>query len=175
MLAVWVNDVFMILPPTVVLASNGYRLARPYFSAPLAPLSPPRPAGPWGAAVEDPESLAAFFWPASDIEFGRMHLGWLWQGEHHSYQAGMNDQGLAYSSTAVPHVVMNPHPERPLSWNRDHIWDSMLKGAATVADAVAIAESFDYTEGLWGQTMVTDPSGEVAVIGPGNDGELAIT
>jgi len=125
--------------------------------------------------IEDPQSLAAFFWPGSDTAFGRMHLGMLWQGEHHSYQAGMNDRGLAYSATAVPHVEMNPHPERPLSWNHDHIWDSMLKGAATVAEAVAIAQSFDYTEGLWGQTMVADTSGDVVVIGPGNDGELAIT
>ena len=132
--------------------------------------------GSWGhPGIENPESLAAFFWPRSDSTFGRMHFGWLWQGEHHSYQAGMNDQGLAYSATAVPHVAMNSHPERPLSWNDDHIWDSMLKGAATVTEAVAIAGSFDYTEGLWGQTMVADASGDVAVIGPGNDGELAIT
>jgi hypothetical protein len=51
----------------------------------------------------------------------------------------------------------------------------MLARAATVAEAVAIAESFDYTEGMWFQTMVADPSGDVAVIGPRNDGELAIT
>ena len=125
--------------------------------------------------IEDPQSLAAFFWPASGSTYGRMHIGMLWQGEHHSYQAGMNDQGLAYSATAVPHVEMNPHPERLLSWNHDHIWESMLKGAATVAEAVAIAQSFDYTEGLWAQTMVADTSGNVAVVGPGNDGELAIT
>lgn len=125
--------------------------------------------------IEDPESLAVFFWPAFESTHGRMHIGMLYQGEHHSYQAGMNDQGLAYSATAVPHVEMNPNPERPLSWNHDHIWDSMLKGAATVAEAVAIAQSFDYTEGLWFQTMVADTAGDVAVIGPGNDGELAIT
>ena len=132
--------------------------------------------GSWGhPGVEDPESLALFFWPASETAFGRMHIGMLWQRQHHSYQAGMNDQGLAYSATAVPHVEMKPHPERPLSWNDDHIWDSMLKGAANVAQAVAIARSFDYTEGLWGQTMIADASGDVAVVGPGNDGELAMT
>jgi hypothetical protein len=125
--------------------------------------------------IDDPASMAAFFWPSSETTFGRMHIGFLIEGEHHSYQAGMNDQGLAYSATAVPHVAMNPHPERPFSWNHDHVWDTMLGRAATAVEAVGIAESFDYTEGLWFQTMVADADGNVAVIGPGNDGELAIT
>jgi hypothetical protein len=122
----------------------------------------------------DPEDSMVFYYPAAEGIYGRMHLGWLWQGKYTSFQAGMNDQGLAYSVTAVPDTPMNPHPERPFSFAEDDFFNSLLKEASNVEEAIAHTLQFDF-ESWWGQFVFADASGDAAVIGPGPDGELAVT
>jgi len=122
----------------------------------------------------DPESAVMFFFPGVNGTYGRMHLGWLWQGTRNSYQAGMNDQGLAYGLTAVPNVELLPHPERPYRRGRDEYFDRLLATCVNVDDAIEYAYQFD-AEAMWFQIMFADASGAAAVIGPGPDGELAVT
>ena len=71
-------------------------------------------AGASHPLAKDPAGSIVFFLPASSTEYGRMHMGWLWQGKYRSFQAGMNDQGLAYALTAVPAVSLHRHPECPV-------------------------------------------------------------
>lgn len=122
----------------------------------------------------NPTGSMIFFLPAAPFQFGRMHLGWLWQGKYRSFQAGMNDQGLAYALTAVPDVSMNRHPERPFLHGRDSFYDRILRNAATVEEAIALTLEFDFPS-CWFQIQYADTTGTSAIISPGVDGEMAIT
>jgi len=122
----------------------------------------------------DPCRSLVFFRPASSEEYGRMHLGWLWQGKYRSFQAGMNEHGLAYSLTAVPEVQMKRHPERPFLHGRDSFYDRILRQAANVEEAIKVTLQFDFPS-VWFQILFADASGNAAVISPSADGELSIT
>ena len=124
--------------------------------------------------AKNPEGGMVFFLPASPDHFGRMHLGWLWQGKYRSFQAGMNDQGLAYALTAVPEVSMNRHPERPFLHGRDSFYDRILRNAATVEEAIDLTLQFDFPS-CWFQIQYADATGASAIISPGIDGEMAVT
>ncbi len=119
-------------------------------------------------------SYAFFRCGAEEGEYGRMHLGWLWQGEYPSFQAGMNDHGLAYGLTAVPEVAMNAHPERRFVHGRDTFYDWILRHAATVDEAIQETLQFDFSS-AWFQIQYADASGDSAVLSPAGDGEWAIT
>ena len=131
-------------------------------------------AGASHPLAKDPAGGMIFFLPASANHFGRMHLGWLWQGEYRSFQAGMNNQGLAYALTAVPDVSMNRHPERPFLHGRDSFYDRILRNAATVEEAIDLTLQFDFPS-CWFQIQYADATGSSAIISPGADGEMAIT
>lgn len=122
----------------------------------------------------DPESAAMFFFPAVEGQYGRMHLGWLWQGTRNSYQAGMNDQGLAYGLTAVPRTKLTPHPERRYEFGQDPFFDRLISTSANVEEAIEFTFQFSFEE-CWFQLMIADTTGNAVVIGPGDDGELAVT
>ncbi len=124
----------------------------------------------------DPTATYVFFLPGdpSRGELGRMHLGWLWQGKFRSFQAGMNKAGLAYSLTEVPERPMNPHPERPYVHGRDSFYDTILRNAATVDEAIAWTLRFDFST-VWFQILYADAAGDAAILSPGLDGEMAIT
>ena len=121
-----------------------------------------------------PADATVFFRIGAGSDYGRMHLGWLWQGEQVSFQAGMNDQGLAYALTAVPNTPMNPHPERPFTHGRDSFYDRILREAATVDEAIQETMEFDFTS-CWFQIQFADASGQSAILSPGSNGEFAIT
>ena len=122
----------------------------------------------------NPAASYAFFRTGNATEYGRMHLGWLWQGEHDSFQAGMNDHGLAYALTAVPDTPMAPHPERPFRHGRESFYDWILRKAATVDEAIAEVLRFDFAS-CWFQIQFADALGNSAILSPGSDGEFVIT
>jgi len=124
--------------------------------------------------AKNPEGGMVFLLPSSPGQFGRMHLGWLWQGKYRSFQAGMNDQGLAYALTAVPEVSMNRHPERPFLHGRDSFYDRILRKAATVEEAIDLTLQFDFPS-CWFQIQYADATGASAIISPGIDSEMVIT
>jgi hypothetical protein len=122
----------------------------------------------------DPTGAFVFFRSGSAENYGRMHLGWLWQGRHNSFQAGMNDQGLAYALTAVPKVQMNRHPERPFTHGQHSLYDWILSKAATVEEAVERTLEFDFAY-CWFQIQYADATGDSLILSPGADGEFALT
>jgi len=124
--------------------------------------------------ARNPAGGIVFFLPASAGNYGRMHLGWLWQGKYRSFQAGMNDQGLAYALTAVPDVSMNRHPERPFLHGRDSFYDRILRNAATVEEAIDLTLQFNFPS-CWFQIQYADATGNSAIISPGIGGEMVIT
>lgn len=123
---------------------------------------------------EEPEGATVWFYPATESSYGSMHLGWYWQGEHISLQGGMNDQGLAYDSTGVPEMPVNPHPERPYSFGTDEFFAPLLRECANVGEAIDFINQFDF-ETWWGQFFLADRSGAIVIVGPGPDGEMAFT
>jgi len=122
----------------------------------------------------DPAGGYAFFRAASPTDYGRVHLGWLWQREHPSFQAGMNDRGLAYALTAVPETSMHPHTERPFVHGRDGLFDWILRRAATVEEAIEATLQFSFTSCGF-QIQFADAVGRSAVVSPTSDGEFSIT
>ncbi|MBN1858154.1 hypothetical protein JW848_03000 [Candidatus Bipolaricaulota bacterium] len=133
-------------------------------------------AGAGHPLAGNPAGSYVFFLPGHPLhgELGRMHLGWLWQGQYRSFQAGMNEAGLAYSLTAVPEKPMNSHPERPYVHGRDSFYDTILRNAATVDEAIAWTLRFDFST-VWFQILYADAAGHAAILSPGPDGEMAIT
>ncbi len=131
-------------------------------------------AGPGHPLAANPDDAFIFFFPASPTAYGRMHLGWLWLGQHNSYQAGMNAQGLAYGLTTVPELPLTPDPTKPFQQGRHGMFDLWMRQAATVEQAIEITQQFSL-ERMWYQVMLADADGDAAVIAPGPDGELAIT
>ncbi len=66
-----------------------------------------------------PEDTVTFVHHPSPQNYGRIKLGWLWQG-----QAGMNDRGLVYGLTAVSETPLS-RPEKPFpSAGRNILMDS---------------------------------------------------
>ena|GEM_PF-5268243 len=124
--------------------------------------------------VEDPESAAVFFVPRAPGEHGRMHLGWVLEGKYRSFQAGMNERGLAYGLTSVPDSPQDSHPERPYSFSDTPYFDRLLALAETVDEVIALTMEYS-AERLWFQAMFVDAKGDAVVIGPGPDGDFAFT
>ncbi len=124
-----------------------------------------------------PQDAVVWFYPAHSPTFGDGYgciaLGWFWNGTGLSFQGGTNDQGLSFDSTAIPDIKLHPSPDRPLDPEKDWFWGNLLRTCATVDDAVALAEQYDWGQ-MWFQIFVSDASGDAAVIGPGKDGELFV-
>ena len=131
-------------------------------------------AGPWHPLAEDPDAACIFVLAPTATDYGQAHLGWLWQGRHRSFQAGINDRGLGYSLTAVPDVAMNAHPERPYRHGEDSLYRLLLGRAATVEEGIDVVSQFDFAS-MWFQILLADAGGDAAIVGPGPDGELAVT
>lgn len=91
-------------------------------------------------------------------------------------QGGLNEAGLAFDTNAVSPARLHPkpglptHPEGPIG-----IAIEMLRTAATVEEALDIAQSYAWGEELRNQWFFADASGDAVVIGAGADGGLAFT
>lgn len=117
--------------------------------------------------------LVIGFYPQSANEYGSVHFGYK-KGDGQSYSRVVNDQGLAWAINSIPNGKVNPHPEKPYSHADDNYFSTISKQAATVEDAIRIAQSFDFEDDL-PQIHVADASGDAVVIGPGRDGEISFT
>lgn len=118
--------------------------------------------------------LVIGFYPPSANGYGSIHFGYK-RGDGQSYSRVVNDQGLAWAVNSVPNGKLNPHPEKPYSHVEDNYLSTISKQAATVEDAVHIAQYFDFGDELGIQIHIADASGDAVVIGPGRNGELAFT
>ena len=118
--------------------------------------------------------LVIGFYPPSANGYGSIHFGYK-KGDGQSYSRVVNDQGLAWAVNSIPKGKVNPHPEKPYSHAEDNYFSTISKQAATVEDAIRIAQSFDFEHDLGIQIHIADASGDAVVIGPGRDGEIVFT
>ncbi len=114
------------------------------------------------------------FFPPSVEGYGSVHFGYQ-KGEVQSYQRAVNDKGLAWAVNSIPNAELNPHPEKPYSYANDEYLYTILKQAATVEEALRIAQFFDFGDSMTVQIHIADASGDAVVIGPGPDEEVAFT
>ena len=118
--------------------------------------------------------LVIGFYPPSTNSYGSVHFGYQ-DGERQSYQRAVNDQGLAWAVNSIPKGKLNLHPELPYSYIEDEFLYTILKKAATVEEALQIAQKFDFGDSMIAQIHIADISGDAVVIDPGLDGEIAFT
>ena len=119
-------------------------------------------------------NLVIGFYPPSTEGYGSVHFGYK-KGAGQSYSRVVNDQGLAWAVNSIPNGKVNQHPEKQYSHAEDNYFSTISKQAATVEEAIRIAQSFDFEDDLGIQIHIADVSGDAVVIGPGRDGEIAFT
>ena len=118
--------------------------------------------------------LVIGFFPTSSEGYGSVHFGYQ-KDEGQSFGRVVNDHGLAWAVNSVPKAKLNPHPERRYSNQQDNYFYTISKHAASVEEAIEIAQEFDFGDSLEVQVHIADASGDAVVIGPGQDGEIAFT
>jgi len=103
-------------------------------------------------------------------EYGYITLGF------NQPQGGLNEAGLAFDTNAVPSAALISHPELPRhAQGAIGIVLEILRYAATVEQALEIAESYHWGDELANQWLIADAQGDAVVISAGRDGELAFT
>lgn len=126
----------------------------------------------FGNNIDDgnPETYYVVVPPKADGDYGFVTLGFK------RPQGGLNTAGLAFDTNAVGVSSLNPHPElRHHPGGPVGIATEMLRRAASVEEALAIAAQYDWGEELRNQWFFADASGDAVVISAGPGGELAIT
>jgi hypothetical protein len=120
-------------------------------------------------------NLVIGFYPPSEKGFGSVHIGYRHNNGSIQFEGVMNDQGLVWDVNSTPRFSLNPHPERPFSHEKDNYLSIISKQAATVEDAIWIAQLFDFGDSMEIQIHIADSAGDAVVISAGKDGELAFT
>ncbi|NHJ50020.1 MAG: hypothetical protein FK733_19665 [Asgard group archaeon] len=123
----------------------------------------------------DPLSSHMFYYPADAEGHGCAFVGWLKDGYIRGVQGGMNDQGLCYDLTGIPSAPMNPHPEKPYRIGGNWIQRDILRQNANVSEAIDFLNNVYWEGNVWYQWFFADSSGDMVIVSPGPDGELAFT
>ena len=121
-----------------------------------------------------PDPLIGFY-PATQDRFGSVHVGFRQSDGSIEFGGTMNDQGLAWDINSLPRSALSPHPERPFSHETDNYLSTITRTAATVEDAIRIADDFNFGDSMSLQIHVADATGDAVVISAGLDGEVAFT
>ncbi|NHK32719.1 MAG: hypothetical protein FK730_15320 [Asgard group archaeon] len=122
-----------------------------------------------------PLSSHMFYYPADAEGYGCAFVGWLRDGYIRGVQGGMNDQGLCYDLTGIPSAPMNPHPEKPYRIGGNWIQKDILRQNANVSEAIDFLNNVFWEGNVWYQWFFADSSGDMVIVSPGLDGELAFT
>ncbi|MFC2008517.1 hypothetical protein ACFLUT_00475 [Chloroflexota bacterium] len=123
------------------------------------------------ASNEDFREHDSYWWtePGEEGNFGVLFFGL----DDLRPRGGMNEEGLCYDATGLPHALLNRHFDRtPLTV---HFPIIALRECATVEEVVALAQTYDWGRRIYYQVMFADATGDAVVISPGADGELAYT
>lgn len=118
------------------------------------------------------------FRPASFSEYGCVLFGYYSERDGRvriGYEGGMNEQGLAFDTNGLPDIPMNPHPEKPYSWRTVNFFHAILRQCASVPEAIAMANEFNFGNMMDFQVHLVDSTGDAVIISPGTDGELHFT
>ena len=121
-----------------------------------------------------PDTLIGFY-PATQDRFSSVHVGFRHSDGSIEFGGAMNDQGLAWDINSLPKSALSPHPERPFSHETDNYLSTITRTAATVEDAIMIANDFDFGDSMSLQIHIADAKGDAVVISAGRDGEVAFT
>ena len=110
--------------------------------------------------------------PSTEDSYGGIYLGYA-RGRP---QGGINEKGLAFDGLAIPSYRMNDHPELPdVSIISTNLWKEIMSKSANVEEAIEMARRYNWADPTPHQVLFADKSGDAAVIGPGVDGEIAVT
>ena len=123
------------------------------------------------ASNEDYEIRDSYWWtePGEEGDFDVLYYGL----DDLRPRGGMNEEGLCYDATGLPHALLNRHFDRtPLTV---HFPIIALRECTTVEEVVALAGTYDWGRRMYYQVMFADATGDAVVISPGADGELAYT
>jgi len=115
------------------------------------------------------------FFPPSSAGFGSVHFGIRSPNGQVNFEGAVNDHGLAWDINGTPRSRLNPQPEKPYFLGAQNYLTTITKSAATVEDAIRIADQFSFGDSMVGQIHIADASGAAVVISAGPDGELAFT
>jgi len=118
------------------------------------------------------------FYPPSAEGYGSVHFGYLkgtGANAYASFQRMVNDQGLAWAVNSIPRTKLNPHPEKTYAYIEDEFLGTISEKAATVDEAIRIAQKFDFGDSMIVQIHIADANGDAVVIGPGRNGEIVFT
>jgi pimeloyl-ACP methyl ester carboxylesterase len=119
---------------------------------------------------EDYRIPKTYYWvePAGENTYGGVFLGF----DNFFPQGGINEKGLAFDFNALPEAPLNPHNELP---DRGDIMKELYQTCATVEEAIALAEKYNWGSSIRWQVLLADATGDAVVVSAGPDGELAFT
>ncbi|MHA1198687.1 MAG: hypothetical protein ACTSQF_04970 [Candidatus Heimdallarchaeaceae archaeon] len=123
----------------------------------------------------DPLSSRVFYYAADGDDYGCAFVGWYWEGTAVSAQGGMNDQGLCYDLTGIPDTHLNSHPYQSYSVDGTWVLFDVLRQNANVSEVIDFLKNVNWEGHVWFQWFFADASGDMVIVSPGIDGELAFT
>ena len=123
---------------------------------------------------EDYENPLTYYWvvPSTEIGYGGIYLGY----EYGRSQGGINEKGLAFDGLALDPEPLNPQAEKLYPGHSFTAFLSkVMRQSANVDQAIQMMFEYDFGETFAAQVVFADATGDAAIIGPGPDGELAVT
>lgn len=123
---------------------------------------------------EDYLNPGTFIWtiPSTEDTYGGVYFGY----QFGRPQGGINEKGLAFDGLALPPFPLNRHPEWPsVGSSFTRFWATIMASSATVDEAIQNSINYNWGTTVSHQIIIADAAGDMAVIGPGADGELVIT
>jgi hypothetical protein len=119
----------------------------------------------WGGRVlfgnnEDWNNPRTRMWfvPRQGSRYGVVYFGF----DDNYPQGGMNEQGLCFDGAALPAPEPAAHPGKKKA--NPWIVDRMMRGCATVAEALALLDRYDLTSLERAQLLLADRSGASAIV-----------
>jgi hypothetical protein len=116
-------------------------------------------------------------YPPSKGNYGSIHFGTRSADGKINFEGAVNDQGLAWDVNSTPKSKLDPDPNpgKPYFLGEDNYLTRITKEAATVEEAISIAQLYNFGDTLSGQYHIADASGDAVVISAGSDGKVTFT
>ena len=121
------------------------------------------------------KDLLIGFYPATKDRFASVQVGFHHRNGSIEFGGAMNDQGLAWDVNSLPRIKLSPHPERTFSHETDNYLSTITGAAATVEEAIKIANNFNFGDSMSLQIHIADATGDAVVISAGRNGEVVFT
>ncbi len=111
------------------------------------------------------------FSPGTSGSYGVMKIGYMVDGVL-GFQSAINDQGLAWAINSIPATKMTYEQDKQYNIDEDNYFSMLEHEVASVEEAVALAEKFEFWADMKMQIHIADKSGVAVVISPGAQGKL---